>query len=635
MKLRRVRIENVRSFLEPQELLIDGDISIVIGPNGGGKTNLLDIAITTIRQHLLTSWVSRHSPTAELPERYEFQANEMIRSVSLERHSRSQNRQQLIEIELEVTAQDVINIKEMQESASKLADFAEKKYIGAPIRQAARWNTDILNKGERVTYRVVDNSLQPPQGNAAFYKDYLSLYEADSRLRDELKMASLSTPMLSLPVNRAASGFQSSLSLANYNEYDYKRSVDAATSRSAGSISMLALGRFAERYRLLLEEDTGRAKKEFYEDPQIKSLSKILSSLGYEWSLESVEPRKNQYDIRLRKQGSSFLVGTASSGEKEVLTYLFAVYGLNVRDALIFVDEPEMHLHPKWQETLFNVFETLAKETRNQFILATHSPIFVSPASIQYVSRVFSQDQQSRIVRLNSEALPEPKHLFSIVNSQNNESVFFSDKVILVEGISDRLFFDAVLKRLGVNAGPSPVFEIVSVGGKGFFKPYKILLEASQVRYAIIADLDYVCDVGTQELKNLFAVDAKSIKEDVIDNQVSMDGQALVARLDQALESKNLEDLTALWNYIKGRRRRLRTHLTAAEETMLNEFIRSQRENSLFILAKGDLETYLPEGYRAKDMDKLIRFLNGNFWDDIPPFAQKELTEIGKRIAIL
>jgi hypothetical protein len=37
MKLRRIRLENVRSFLEAAELSIDGDISIVIGPNGGGK----------------------------------------------------------------------------------------------------------------------------------------------------------------------------------------------------------------------------------------------------------------------------------------------------------------------------------------------------------------------------------------------------------------------------------------------------------------------------------------------------------------------------------------------------------------------------------------------------------------------
>jgi len=55
MKLRRVRIENVRSFLDPTELLLDGDISILIGPHGGGKTNLLDTVTTVLRKHFLTS----------------------------------------------------------------------------------------------------------------------------------------------------------------------------------------------------------------------------------------------------------------------------------------------------------------------------------------------------------------------------------------------------------------------------------------------------------------------------------------------------------------------------------------------------------------------------------------------------
>ena len=42
MLIRRIVIENVRSFLNRREMLFDGPISIIIGPNGGGKTNLLD-----------------------------------------------------------------------------------------------------------------------------------------------------------------------------------------------------------------------------------------------------------------------------------------------------------------------------------------------------------------------------------------------------------------------------------------------------------------------------------------------------------------------------------------------------------------------------------------------------------------
>jgi predicted ATP-binding protein involved in virulence len=78
MKIRRIKIENARSFLEPEELLLDGDISIVIGPNGGGKTNLLDIAALVIRRFILTSWIRRHTPSAENPNLYHFQEMKLL-----------------------------------------------------------------------------------------------------------------------------------------------------------------------------------------------------------------------------------------------------------------------------------------------------------------------------------------------------------------------------------------------------------------------------------------------------------------------------------------------------------------------------------------------------------------------------
>jgi putative ATP-dependent endonuclease of the OLD family len=87
LKLRRIRIENVRSFLQSAELLVDGDISIIIGPNGGGKTNLLDTITTTLRRHLLTSWVPVKSPIPEFPDRYEFRINDAFSSNTLESHS--------------------------------------------------------------------------------------------------------------------------------------------------------------------------------------------------------------------------------------------------------------------------------------------------------------------------------------------------------------------------------------------------------------------------------------------------------------------------------------------------------------------------------------------------------------------
>ena len=419
----------------------------------------------------------------------------------------------------------------------------------------------------------------------------------DGRLREEFELSPLSTPLVYLPVNRAASGFQSNVELAGYNDYETKRHSDAASSRSAASIVGLAVGRLAQKYRLLLEKDKGVAAREFRSDTNLKELTTLLGELGYEWSLETINPLKNQYDVRLTKQGSSFLVGAASSGERELLTYLFAIFALNVRDALIIVDEPELHLHPKWQKTLLQLFIRLAKSTGNQFLLATHSPTFVSPESIQYVSRVFSHDQRSDILRLDTTILPEAKHFLNIVNSQNNERLFFADEVVLVEGLSDRMFFEAVLDKHGRSSSSRSILEVVSVGGKGFFEAYAKVLRSCAIPYSIVADLDYVEQVGSPETKNLFSVDTREIKLDVIENPKSLDGDALVQAIEHAIISGNWGDAAQIWCYIKARRRQLRTDIDAEGTSVLGDFLVSMRKNRVYILSRGALESYLPAGH--------------------------------------
>lgn len=630
MKLRRVAIENVRSFFERQELHVPGDLSIIIGPNGGGKTNLLDTAVLALRLFLLKSWVPRHNPTAEWQDRYDWAINDAMSPALLEKHTAGAGKSQVIELDIEVTTPDLANILRTKAEAADLQTKATKRYTSFPMSGAAEWATDGLEAGAVITYLIVDGNIQDhaaPSHGATFQR-YLETYEISNRVREEFDQAPLSMPMISLPVNRASTDTAASISLANFNEYDYKRLVDAASSRGSGSIISLAIGRLASRFRGLLEHDDGKAKARFLEDAGIAAFTRTLRSLGYDWNLECTNAMKNQYDLRLQKEGSSFRIGAASSGERELLTYLFAIYALNVRDALIVVDEPELHLHPRWQRTLLSLFETLAKDTGNQFIMATHSPVFVSPASIQYVSRVYSDHQRSRIVRLGDSGLPEPKHLFGIVNSQNNERVFFADLVILVEGLSDRIFFEALLRHFQLDEGTGAVYEVVSVGGKMLFPQYEKLLAACNVPYVVIADLDYVRQVGSEPLKSLFTLSASGVSS-VIADPGSIDGHNLVARLDDAVNTGNIADLQALWEYVKARQTKLRVDLTATERAVLDAFIREQRENNLVILNRGALESYLPLGYRGKDLEKLIRLVaNPDFWALLPQDGKTELEAI-------
>ncbi|MBL8073664.1 MAG: AAA family ATPase [Nitrospira sp.] len=630
MRLKRFSLQNARSFMERQDLFLDGDISILIGPNGGGKTNLLDAVVVLLRRYLFASMWPAHAPTAENPDRYEFRSNDVLNQMMLERHALApRDLQQVMEVVVEVSDQDVQNMVVMQRDAPRLLDMSSSKYTNIRLGSAINWNLNCIHPGQQLTYRIENGGLSHDESAATTFLQYLQFFEIDSALRDEYELAPLATPMIYLPVNRSASGFPSTIQLANFNSYEQKRLADASYSRSSPSLIPLAIGRLAQKYRLLLEKDKGNAAEEFYGDPALKTLGELLSELGYQWLLETINPMRNEYDVRLKKQGSSFLVSAASSGERELLTYMFAIFALNVRDALIVVDEPELHLHPKWQQALLQLFVRLSAKTGNQFLLATHSPTFVGPDSIQYVSRVYSQDQKSRLVRLNSTALPDNRHLFNIVNSQNNERIFFADKVILVEGLSDRILFERVLDQHGRSEAVRPSVEVVAVGGKGLFAAYKAVLDACKIDCALIADQDYLEQIGTEAIKNLFVTNARDIKQDVIDNIKSLDGAALVAAIESAIATGNWDGARAVWEYIKGRRRRLRENLDPEEEASLKSFITGLRKQGIFVLRRGPLEAYLPEGYRSKDIEKLIRFVRGeNFWKCLDPDVQNELKEI-------
>lgn len=240
MKLRRVRIQNVRSFLEPEELLLDADLSILIGPNGGGKTNLLDCIATTLRRHLLGSWVFRRTPSERQPDQIQMTGNDMLHQTPLEPHFAGGGMPQRIEIEVEVTPTDVMNMAKMQADAQRLADVAQRNGAPADIRQANSWDLQLIAAGDRFTFVIEQNSLQAVETQAARqFHSYLTFYEQDGILREAVGEAPLSTPMLVLPVNRAMNGFQTTVALSSFNDSDFKKQVDAASSKMQANITGL------------------------------------------------------------------------------------------------------------------------------------------------------------------------------------------------------------------------------------------------------------------------------------------------------------------------------------------------------------------------------------------------------------
>jgi ABC-type branched-subunit amino acid transport system ATPase component len=74
----------------------------------------------------------------------------------------------------------------------------------------------------------------------------------------------------------------------------------------------------------------------------------------------------------LEDAGREYPFRTAANGELVILHYLTKLtFPRPVHNSLILIDEPELHLHPKWIRQLYRALPSMGDN--NQFILVTHS----------------------------------------------------------------------------------------------------------------------------------------------------------------------------------------------------------------------------------------------------------------------
>jgi putative ATP-dependent endonuclease of the OLD family len=121
MFLRRIAVQNFRSFREKEELILDGSLSIIIGPNGGGKTNLLDICILMLQRHFVNSIYLE-----SIENILYYRSNEELMHIILEPHSGETQLFQMVEIELEVTEKDFENMQFMQNAVQSIDVSSEE-----------------------------------------------------------------------------------------------------------------------------------------------------------------------------------------------------------------------------------------------------------------------------------------------------------------------------------------------------------------------------------------------------------------------------------------------------------------------------------------------------------------------------
>ena len=619
MRIIRLEITNVKSFQDKVDLQFDPKFNILVGPNGGGKSNFLEILLIILKNFFLHSYSV--NPGMGIGEA------EMLRLVPsfdpaenhLDKFSADVSDSK-IEITFKVDAQDIKNIATIHQHKKEIKSASghyKIQYLADPIDKVENWKLGELVENQELVYCIVNNVLVPPSLNSRelIYLKFLNYYELLSiviqkaiDLYDLPPDTRLSPKYVYFSPYRGGDALLQ-VTLGGQSYYSLLSNYSSATSRSTTSLIQLASTYFAQKRRNYEKlARTQGYEKNWDADEEVKLVTKHLNKLGYSWNVELKDAYSNTYEILLLKiqENTKFSLHQASSGEEEILNFLLGIFAYNIKNGLIVVDEPEVHLHPKWQSLLLDLFFDLADLTQNQFIFSTHSPIFINQRTISKIVRVYKSSGKSTIKNFVNSNFNETKDLLHIINSHNNEKIFFADKVILVEGITDRIFWEQLI-NLYKKAENSEIMEVLEVHGKINLQKYRNFLKKIELDNYIIADLDYILQIGSEELKKMFIVDYPKIDREVINHKKSIDGQTLFEQIEVAIESKNFDNLTNLCNHIKSRKMNLPDNKTPQQLQLFEKFITEKMEDKIFVLSKGEVEDYLPKGY--KKLNELIELI--------------------------
>lgn len=178
---------------------------------------------------------------------------------------------------------------------------------------------------------------------------------------------------------------------------------------------------------------------------------------------------------------------------------------------LIFIEEPEAHTHPQMQYIFIKNIKNILKEEKKelkslQTIITTHSAHIVSQAEFDDIKYFLNTDKG--VIPKNLSELKDVygtdedgeryyKFLKQYLTLHRSE-LFFADKIIFIEGDSERILLPAMMKKIDIekkdekNYQPllSQNISLVEVGANA--KVFDKFLDFLEIQTLVITDIDSV-----------------------------------------------------------------------------------------------------------------------------------------------
>lgn len=190
---------------------------------------------------------------------------------------------------------------------------------------------------------------------------------------------------------------------------------------------------------------------------------------------------------------------------------------------ILCLEEPEAHLHPAMQYKLFKYLHYLdvKNELNQQIFVTTHSSNISAVAGLDNMimlaynrngNESSCEEQSLRLLFQEKDA--SKKHLSKFLDVTRSD-MLFADKVILVEGLAERLLLPRFMDKLGLSYEDEHI-SIVEIGGK-HFDHFIELFNGNKVIKKVLCftDNDYLWedDANLEKYSNHEASHIKKLRE--------------------------------------------------------------------------------------------------------------------------
>jgi len=195
-----------------------------------------------------------------------------------------------------------------------------------------------------------------------------------------------------------------------------------------------------------------------------------------------IEPNPSQ--LLVRDVGLRLPVQFLGGGEQEV----FALMWLLLDEGFIYgIEEPENHFHPEYLRKLFRFFKEISKE--RQIILSTHSHLIVDKIDVQNNWIVKREGKETKVKRIEDR---EDLKLILAELGVVPSDIYLKDFALFVEGGTEKeAIIPIFAEKLGFENFEDYV-AVISIGGekqlKNYLRIWMELINYAPIEYLILLD---------------------------------------------------------------------------------------------------------------------------------------------------